>query len=115
LRVDCSFFFSSRRWHTRSKRDWSSDVCSSDLSGLASSLEVVAWVKSRRIFVHKATYRCSHGQTNVCVDVDLADTIFNGLLDLFDGYAVGFFHCATKLADLVQQFLRHARATVHDQ
>src|SRR5699024_11323489 len=25
------FFFSSRRLHTMSKRDWSSDVCSSDL------------------------------------------------------------------------------------
>src|SRR5699024_12093718 len=31
----CLFFFSSRRRHTRSKRDWSSDVCSSDLSGKA--------------------------------------------------------------------------------
>src|SRR5699024_12205357 len=30
------FFFSSRRRHTRSKRDWSSDVCSSDLSALRS-------------------------------------------------------------------------------
>src|SRR5207249_8975866 len=29
------FFFSSRRRHTRSKRDWSSDVCSSDLRCLA--------------------------------------------------------------------------------
>src|SRR5699024_11217723 len=29
--VFCVFFFSSRRRHTRSKRDWSSDVCSSDL------------------------------------------------------------------------------------
>src|SRR5699024_11450686 len=28
------FFFSSRRRHTRSKRDWSSDVCSSDLKEL---------------------------------------------------------------------------------
>src|SRR5699024_11574763 len=27
-----AFFFSSRRRHTRSKRDWSSDVCSSDLA-----------------------------------------------------------------------------------
>src|SRR5699024_11940130 len=27
----CYFFFSSRRRHTSSKRDWSSDVCSSDL------------------------------------------------------------------------------------
>src|SRR3989442_2503099 len=29
------FFFSSRRRHTRCGRDWSSDVCSSDLGGLA--------------------------------------------------------------------------------
>src|SRR3712207_8659814 len=27
----CFFFFSSRRRHTRYWRDWSSDVCSSDL------------------------------------------------------------------------------------
>src|SRR3989449_2031181 len=32
--VDVSnFFFSSRRRHTRCSRDWSSDVCSSDLEG----------------------------------------------------------------------------------
>src|SRR5438105_10893667 len=30
----CFFFFSSRRRHTRSTRDWSSDVCSSDLLSL---------------------------------------------------------------------------------
>ena len=29
--VFCFFFFSSRRRHTRCSRDWSSDVCSSDL------------------------------------------------------------------------------------
>src|SRR2546422_8042437 len=29
------FFFSSRRRHTRCSRDWSSDVCSSDLQGVA--------------------------------------------------------------------------------
>src|SRR5690606_40767357 len=28
------FFFSSRRRHTRFSRDWSSDVCSSDLQNL---------------------------------------------------------------------------------
>src|SRR6266513_1521652 len=33
-----NFFFASRRRHTRSKRDWSSDVCSSDLTG-----RVVTW------------------------------------------------------------------------
>src|SRR5207249_4256543 len=31
------FFFSSRRRHTRSKRDWSSDVCSSDLRDIFGS------------------------------------------------------------------------------
>src|SRR5438876_8577496 len=30
--VSCFFFFSSRRRHTRWTGDWSSDVCSSDLS-----------------------------------------------------------------------------------
>src|SRR5699024_11719244 len=36
-----NFFFSSRRRHTRSKRDWSSDVCSSDLSGCECSGEFI--------------------------------------------------------------------------
>src|SRR5699024_11610225 len=36
------FFFSSRRRHTRSKRDWSSDVCSSDLVDLREKLVVNA-------------------------------------------------------------------------
>src|SRR5690606_40418220 len=34
------FFFSSRRRHTRFSRDWSSDVCSSDLT--AEQIEVCA-------------------------------------------------------------------------
>src|SRR5437868_11421977 len=31
MTLHLSFFFTSRRRHTISKRDWSSDVCSSDL------------------------------------------------------------------------------------
>src|SRR5699024_11567866 len=47
------FFFSSRRRHTRSKRDWSSDVCSSDLRLLnpATSLAYcvsIPWLRSSR-------------------------------------------------------------------
>src|SRR5215813_14292923 len=34
------FFFSSRRRHTRCGRDWSSDVCSSDLHGARA---VLSW------------------------------------------------------------------------
>src|SRR2546426_5977569 len=37
LYLSC-FFFSSRRRHTRLQGDWSSDVCSSDLSQAASAL-----------------------------------------------------------------------------
>src|SRR5260221_1130046 len=42
LCVVCFFFFSSRRRHTRSLCDWSSDVCSSDLYGIAAENEVVS-------------------------------------------------------------------------
>src|SRR5207245_6674506 len=34
------FFFSSRRRHTRCYRDWSSDVCSSDLSEVAEAVDL---------------------------------------------------------------------------
>src|SRR3712207_8066066 len=36
------FFFSSRRRHTRYWRDWSSDVCSSDLRDLPATFEGAA-------------------------------------------------------------------------
>src|SRR2546422_6489949 len=46
----CFFFFSSRRRHTRCSRDWSSDVCSSDLILLgafgASSREPLLYVSN---------------------------------------------------------------------
>src|SRR5216684_3943936 len=44
------FFFSSRRRHTRCSRDWSSDVCSSDLSRAGGNLGAtgsVAWMFTR--------------------------------------------------------------------
>src|SRR5699024_11739833 len=41
IKILICFFFSSRRRHTISKRDWSSDVCSSDLPGVAPLRPVV--------------------------------------------------------------------------
>src|SRR5205809_3514833 len=41
VRVVCIFFFSSRRRHTRCSRDWSSDVCSSDLKNRAPTVAAV--------------------------------------------------------------------------
>src|SRR6266513_3590750 len=39
------FFFSSRRRHTRSTRDWSSDVCSSDLGLIREHLDLPAQLR----------------------------------------------------------------------
>src|SRR5207248_4029177 len=38
----CFFFFSSRRRHTRSYGDWSSDVCSSDLTATGEILRIIS-------------------------------------------------------------------------
>src|SRR5690606_39954994 len=46
-----SFFFSSRRRHTRFSRDWSSDVCSSDL-GAASVIGTALSLAKSRAPVH---------------------------------------------------------------
>src|SRR5690606_40843461 len=46
-----SFFFSSRRRHTRFSRDWSSDVCSSDLADLlgVSPTTIARWANSGKL------------------------------------------------------------------
>src|SRR5438874_10013584 len=44
------FFFSSRRRHTRSLRDWSSDVCSSDLLGSTDRNDRIASWRAIRSF-----------------------------------------------------------------
>src|SRR5690554_8068885 len=45
--VNYCFFFSSRRRHTRCGRDWSSDVCSSDL--LVDSLDATVASRTRTL------------------------------------------------------------------
>src|SRR5207249_9214269 len=49
------FFFSSRRRHTRSKRDWSSDVCSSDLLSTGHRSRCAARSGERLIVLHTLT------------------------------------------------------------
>src|SRR4030043_104524 len=43
------FFFSSRRRHPRCSRDWSSDVCSSDLQQLLGIREVLSGLSNLRL------------------------------------------------------------------
>src|SRR2546422_9646985 len=53
------FFFSSRRRHTRCSRDWSSDVCSSDL-GKRHGLELLGdLLGTRRVVVVEANEICA--------------------------------------------------------
>src|ERR1039458_8615013 len=47
-RAACSFFFSSRRRHTRCLSDWSSDVCSSDLWGTSGTVVAAQHVEQTR-------------------------------------------------------------------
>src|SRR5699024_11883524 len=53
----CFFFFSSRRRHTRSKRDWSSDVCSSDLVLHVPQEVRQAALKRREVFLSQLALR----------------------------------------------------------
>src|SRR5204862_4939029 len=53
------FFFSSRRRHTRSLRDWSSDVCSSDLKSSG-----FGRIESMYLFMR------TPGGTNYCAHLD---------------------------------------------
>src|SRR6266496_6675944 len=71
-----SFFFSSRRRHTRSLRDWSSDVCSSDLGAWRDRvLEPLR--QQHRVMLDRAIAR---GEIAASVDRDV-------VLDLFFGAA----------------------------
>src|SRR5699024_12235005 len=64
------FFFSSRRRHTRSKRDWSSDVCSSDLQcygltsfGCGAILKFILLCYQRSVYILRLS---QHLLVNVC-------------------------------------------------
>src|SRR2546429_2685882 len=46
------FFFSSRRRHTRCSRDWSSDVCSSDLPDPSAPQSMRFDLTDLQLFVH---------------------------------------------------------------
>src|SRR5256885_2663353 len=50
------FFFSSRRRHTRLQGDWSSDVCSSDLSPRLSVPYYETYLKIRGKFLKKKNF-----------------------------------------------------------
>src|SRR5207253_7675253 len=66
------FFFSSRRRHTRWPRDWSSDVCSSDLPF------VHIWE------MHQVGLRVVDTNANVRLVEDFADLVADRVVDALD-------------------------------
>src|SRR3989442_7336628 len=65
------FFFSSRRRHTRCGRDWSSDVCSSDLSGCIHAVHVSGPSLPARFHnVDKLAY----GQNSMLLQLGMSNT-----------------------------------------
>src|SRR5271163_5048660 len=65
------FFFSSRRRHTRSDRDWSSDVCSSDLFGaVVAKLDEAMFDLNKKVTAQMLRDReiAIHGSTQYVID-----------------------------------------------
>src|SRR3989440_7023385 len=69
--ADILFFFSSRRRHTRSDRDWSSDVCSSDL---AAAVRQAFQCRQRNLydFVARGSTQAGHKACSAGIVVGMA-------------------------------------------
>src|SRR5690606_39848038 len=66
-------FFSSRRRHTRFSRDWSSDVCSSDLEGFGAVAGGLTSSSSNTVFLESASGIAEGARTG------LANVVTGGL------------------------------------
>src|SRR5699024_12068499 len=107
------FFFSSRRRHTRSKRDWSSDVCSSDL--LIDQCQAIAHETGGSIFFETDPLAAARGADVLYTDVwvsmgepaeiwaqriaDLAPYQINSALMQAAGPQAVFMHCLPAFHD----------------
>src|SRR5690625_5383099 len=68
--INVLFFFYSRRRHTRWQRDWSSDVCSSDLRSLEQLKAMVEIIETRQAGIELAI------EASKQVEQSIADGIF---------------------------------------
>src|SRR5256885_16375738 len=90
-----SFFFSSRRRHTRLQGDWSSDVCSSDLiypiePSLRLAIDVCRFVTIEGMSVNPISVSGYHmREAGATAAKEVAFTFANGLEYVRRGLAVG--------------------------
>src|SRR5204863_4605643 len=76
--VACFFFFSSRRRHTRSLRDWSSDVCSSDLIYFNYLFTLIWTADAAWWWIDKDGYERRARWISISVHAFMAFMFFNG-------------------------------------
>src|SRR5690606_41009125 len=93
------FFFSSRRRHTRFSRDWSSDVCSSDLFYSERRIAL------DKIYLNEMEFYGYHGvlpeetklgqrfRVNIVAETDFREAGLNDNLELTVSYADIFLLC----------------------
>src|SRR5699024_11856541 len=82
------FFFSSRRRHTRSKRDWSSDVCSSDL--IAKEKIITRFIKAYQEYRRNGQLKHAHHVLLMLQSYDPENQFAHDILTslTFQGYQV---------------------------
>src|SRR3712207_9388455 len=85
----CGFFFSSRRRHTRYWRDWSSDVCSSDLVDQATG-EIEQLYSTDNLPDGVLHTRCNNRRASRCEPCSR----------LYQGDEIGRASCRGKSVDL---------------
>src|SRR3712207_2982449 len=115
-RVELLFFFSSRRRHTRYWRDWSSDVCSSDLS----DVEMIQMYSRSKINLGFSTCGATHLTGERIVQIRLRDfevpmsggfymvEYMEELEEFFEvGKEVVCYEGPEDLADKIKYYLSH--------
>src|SRR5439155_11435333 len=85
------FFFSSRRRHTRWPRDWSSDVCSSDLSCGGSMKPAVDTIVG---WLHAAAAGCMNQERDAAVALRVRPILSDREEDLGRRVVVGHEHAS---------------------
>ena len=85
------------------------------MDGLTGGLQILTGIEVIRMLSQILADRCSHSQTQVGVDVDLADGHGGSLPELILGYADGTGHIAAEPVDFLHEFLGHGGGAVqHD-
>src|SRR5699024_3681424 len=79
------FFFSSRRRHTRSKRDWSSDVCSSDLVLSDTTTSPSRATGSSTSLIFNSPYSCTNAFISLILSLNMSVCYFIVILFIVVG------------------------------